>query len=168
MSLDDFFAANWLYQRRYWMWSGLLKVFGFVTLTYFLLMLAITSFYDQISWQLVIFWLLASVLFGLGMAVFLPVISWVAMRLSVKRTFDQLSLGLPVEYEIDATRFRAANEQGTTTLAWDNLYDFVQDRRLLLLRRTRRVFFVLPKAQLSGEELGTLLGRLREAGVKEG
>jgi hypothetical protein len=169
LSLDDFIAANVLYLRRYWIWSGLLKVFLFATPSYFLLMLAFMALTEPNFGPWAIEWLLqTSLWFGLGMVVLLPLVTLVAMRLHVKRQFNQLSLGVPVEYEVDATGFRAANEQGTSTLTWNRLYDFVQNRRLLLLRRTRRIFFVLPKAQLGREELDAVLACLREAGVKEG
>jgi hypothetical protein len=169
LSLDDFIAANVLYLRQYWIWSGLLKVFLFAMPSYFLLMLAFMAFTEPNFGPWVIEWLLQiSLWFGLGMVVFLPLVTLVAMRLHVRRQFNQLSLGLPVEYEVDATGFRAANEQGTSTLTWNRLYDFIQDRRLLLLRRTPKIFFVLPKTQLGGEELETILAFLRQAGVKEG
>jgi hypothetical protein len=169
LTLEDFIAANMLYLRRYWVWSGLVKVFIFTTLSYFVLMLGATALIEPNLGQFEIEWVLQlSLWFGLGMIVFLPIVSWVTMRLQVKRQFEQLSLGLPVEYEIDANGFGAVNEQGTSTLTWDRLYDFVQDRRLLLLRRTRRVFFALPKAQLSNEQLETILACMRGAGVREG
>ena len=169
LTLDDFVAANVLCQRRYWLWSGLLKAFAWSATSYFLLMLGVTAVTEPTFGQFVVEWVLQlSLWLGLFMAVFLPVVSWVAMRFSVKRQFEQLSLHLPVEYGIDAKGFRAANAEGTSTLTWDRLYDFVQDRRLLLLRRTRRIFFVLPKAQLSSEELESILAYLRGAGVKEG
>jgi hypothetical protein len=169
LSLDDMIAANMLYQRRYWIWSGLLKIFAFGTPSYFLLMLAVMTFTGPTLDRAVIEWLLqASLCVGLGMVVFIPLISLLAMRLAVKRQFEQLCVGLPIEYEIDANGVRASNEQGTATLTWDRFSDFVQDSRLLLLRRTRRVFFVLPKGQLGSDELETILACLRQAGVEEG
>ena len=168
LTLDDFIAANMLYLRRYWVWSGLLKFYAFGALAFFLLMLVFTALEQALSWQFVSGLLLASLGFGMGMLVLMPIVSWVAMRLAVKRQFEQLSLDLQAEYEIDTNGFGAANAEGTSTLRWDRLYDFIQDRRLLLLRRTRRIFFVLPKAQLSSEELETILACLRAAGVKEG
>ena len=169
LSLDDFIAANLLYQRRYWIWRGLLKVFALTVPSYFLLMLGVTTFTEPALERYVFEWLLQiSLCVGVGMTLFIPLASLLGMRLAVKRQFEQLSLGLPAEYEIDAKGLRAVNEQGTATLTWDRFSDFVQDRRLLLLKRTRRVFFILPKAQLSGEELQATLTYLREAGVKEG
>jgi len=168
LALDDIIRANVLYQRRYWIWSGLLKVFAFATLAYLLLMLAVTAFTEPTFDQFLIEWLLQlSFCVGLGMAVFMPFVSLLLMRLTAKRQFQQLSLGLPTEYEIDANGLRAANEQGTATLTWDRFSDFVQDRRFLLLRRTRRVFCVLPKAQLGSGQLETILACVRGAGVKE-
>ena len=43
LSFGDYLAANVLYQRRYWLWSGLLKLVGGVGLVFFLLMLALTA-----------------------------------------------------------------------------------------------------------------------------
>jgi hypothetical protein len=168
ITLDDYIAANVLYQRRYWIFSGLLKAYGLGAVAFFLLMLVFTAIDEQLTWQSVLAGLLASLGFGFLMPVLIPVVSLVKMRLSVKRQFEQLSLGLPIEYEIDSNGLRAANEQGTATLTWDLFHDFVQDRRLLLLRRARRMFFILPKAQLGSEQLETILACVREAGVKEG
>lgn len=168
MSFGDYLAANILYQRRYWLWSGLLKTFCLTSVLFFALMLAATAFDAPISWPLVIANLIGGILFGLGMTVFMPILCLIAMRRTARRTFDQLSLGLPTTYELDASGLRAANRQSTSTLVWSDLADFVQDGRLLLLRRTPRLFFVLPKAQLASEELDALLTLLRGVGVKEG
>ena len=167
LTLDDFIAANMLYLRRYWVWSGLLKFYAFGAVAFFLLMLVFTALEQLLTWQFIAGLLVASLGFGLGMLVLMPMVSWVAMRLAVKRQYEQLALALPAEYEIDAHGFRAANEIGVSTLPWDRICDFVHDGRVLLLRRTRRIFFVLPKAQLSSEELTTTLAYLRAAGVKE-
>jgi hypothetical protein len=169
LTLDEFVAANGLCLRRYWLWSGLLKLFAWSAASYFLLMLGVTAFTEPTFGRFVVEWVLQlSLGLGLFMVVFMPLVTWVAMRLSVKRQFEQLSLDLPVEYEIDTEGFRVANTEGAMRLTWDRLYDFVQDGRLLLLRRTRRIFFVLPKAQLGSEELETILAFLRGAGVRAG
>ena len=168
LSFGDYLAANVLYQRRYWLWSGLLKLVGGVGLVFFLLMLALTALDGPLTWSLVVAQLVAALLFGLGMAVIIPIISLIKMRLKAPKIFEQMSLALPITYEIDNDGVRAANEQGTATLTWDRFSDFVQDRRLILLRRTPLAFFILPKAHLSSDELETILACLRAAGVQEG
>jgi uncharacterized membrane protein YhaH (DUF805 family) len=167
LAFEDYVAANLLYQRRYWLWSGLLKMFCVCGLTFAIMMLAITALDEPLSVLDLFAQALGGMLFGLGMAAVIPLVSLVAMRLRAKGMFEQLSLGLPVTYEVDGQGFHAANEQSTSTLAWDKLCNFVQNDRLLLLRRTATLFFALPKSQLAHEDLDALLALLRQAGVKE-
>ena len=168
LSLEDFVAANRLYLRSYWIWWGLLKVYVFTALAYFLLILGLLAVDEPMTWPVVAYWLRFSLLFGLGMAVLMPIVTLAIMHLRVKRQFEQLSLGLPTGYEINGDGFRAANELATATLACNRLCDFIQNRRFLLLRRTQAIFFILPKAQLTSAELESLLSLLQEAGVTEG
>jgi hypothetical protein len=157
-----------LYQKRYWLAGGLLKTFGFGATAFFMVMLIITAIDQSLTSSLVLDNLVTSVCFGLAMIVVIPLASFISMRFAAPRTFEQVSLGLPVTYEMDETGLSAANAKSTTNLVWGDLTDFVQDRRLLLLRRTRRIFFPLPKSQLDQEQLSAIFTLLREGGVPQG
>lgn len=167
LSLGDYIAANWLYQRKYWRSYGLLKVFSFGAGAFFLVMLILTVLDQPLDGPAIYALFPGSLLVGLIMAVVIPLISAVTMLLTAKRQFQEMSLDRPATYEFDDQGFRAATNEGTADLRWSRLYDFVQDRRVLLIRRTRRIFFILPKSQLSSDELGQIMAHMREAGVRE-
>jgi len=131
------------------------------------MILVLTALDEPLDWPITWNLIRSSFLFGLVMVVVIPLVSAVSMLLVARRHFREMSLELPATYKFDDQGFCAANDQGTANLAWDRLYDFVQDRRVLLLRRTRRIFFILPKSQFTEEELGELVSCMRKAGVRE-
>ncbi|MEO6387108.1 MAG: YcxB family protein [Croceibacterium sp.] len=145
----------------------MLKMFCFGGIAFFLAILALTAFDEPLTWTLVVGLIGAGLLFGAAMAVVIPVVSLITMRMSAKRMFEQMWIGLPITYEMDEQGLRAANQQSTSSLPWDTFCDSIQDERVLLLRRTTRIFFILPKAQLTVQDLTSISSLLRGAGVKE-
>ncbi len=79
----------------------------------------------------------------------------------------QGTIDLPVSWIINADGYDCTNGEETSRQGWSRLLDFVQNERLLLLRRTRGLFFGIPKAQLTEPQLAELLDILRNAGVRE-
>jgi hypothetical protein len=167
LALRDYIAANWLYQRKYWLWSGLVKVYGLAVGLFVLMMLVFSALDEPLTLPIVLYHLENGLILGLVMVVAIIILSAVKMLLTAKRYFREMSLERPMTYEFDDQGFRAANDEGTANLAWDRLYDFVQDRSVLLLRRTRRLFFILPKSQFTRDELVQIVSCMRKAGVRE-
>jgi hypothetical protein len=168
LSFKDYIAANVLYQKRYWLWSGVLKTFCGGSFAFFLLLVIFTALDGPITWEIILGQLFTGIAFGVGMTVFIPILSLFMMRIQARRTFEQLSLGLPALYEIDEEGLRGGNEQASVKLPWNAIRDFVEDGRLLLIRRTSRIFFVVPKSQVAKEQLRAVMTYLGEAGVKRG
>ena len=168
LTLADYVAANLLYQRRYWFWSGLAKVFAFGAGVYILAWIVIATFAGVLTSETPVGMLTWSLGVGAALTILIPGVSLISMRLTAKKRFRLLSLGLPISYEVDEVSFRAASDEGTSNLRWEKLFDFIQNERLLLIRRARAVFFILPKAQMTGAELMDVLTALRNGGVREG
>ena len=139
LSLSDYIAANWLYQRKYWLPYGLLKIYAIGVPVFFVVMLIATAIDESIDRSIVWDLFLCSLIFGLIMVVVLPLICAIKMLLFAKRHFREMSLDAPTSYQFDDQGLRGANDEGTFNLQWNRLYDFVQARRELLIRRTRRI-----------------------------
>ena len=168
LTLADYVAANLLYQRRYWFWSGLAKTFAFGAGTYIVAWIVIATFAGVLTSETPLGLLTWSLGVGVALTILIPFVSLVAMRLTAKKRFNQLSVGLPISYEVDEESFRATNDEGISNLRWERLFDFVQNERLLLIRRAKALFFILPKAQLTESELAGVLVALRNGDVHEG
>jgi hypothetical protein len=168
-SYDDYYASNRLIRSKAWapvkMAKPALIVFAAAILVS---LLAATSdgipWREQLPYSLAIgivstaLWLLLC--FGLG-----------ELRLGkqAKKLYDQLgTISLPVTYRIDPETMSAESSEGNSRHPWSRFQDYLLDDRLLLLRRTDSMFFLIPVGQLSEGTLPTLIDMLEIAGLKRG
>ena len=168
LSLDDYIAANFLYHRKYWLWRGLVRLFAMTAVGWFAVMLVWMFVVGELDRDMLMRLLQWSLWVGVGMTLFLPVFSYVLLRIRAPKFYRKLGYHNPSDIELDDAGVRASTAEGIATWPWANLHDFVQDGRVLLIRRARMVFVIVPKAQLDRETLEAVIAMLRAHGVKEG
>ena len=78
------------------------------------------------------------------------------------------TLALPTHYSLSADRFRARYSEGTSDHPWTRFCDYVDEGKVLMLRRTPGFLFIIPKHQLSEQQLDDLFALLAQVGVKRG
>ena len=78
------------------------------------------------------------------------------------------TMALPTHYSFSADRFRANYSEGSSDHPWTRFCDYVDEGKVLMLRRTPGFLFIIPKHQLSEQQLDDLFALLAQVGVKRG
>lgn len=169
LSLDDYMSANWLILRRYFFWSGVLKLFGFSAIAFGMIMQVISLVFDGAAgWANMPMNVLAGLCFGILMTILIPAISAAKLHILAPRRYREVATAdLPINWEMDSSGYRASNAEGSADLPWDRLQDFSQDDRSIIFRRAKMVIAIIPKSQLGSHDLAGALAFLNGAGVKE-
>lgn len=76
------------------------------------------------------------------------------------------TMELPTHYDLTAASFKASYGEGTSVHPWSRFLDYVDDKQVLLLRRTLGFMFVIPKRSLTPQQLQDFHTLLSEVGVK--
>ena len=102
--------------------------------------------------------LAAALLFALLAA--LPLL----FRRTAKRTLaEHPGLSDPIAYEIGEDALGIQTSRSQARYRWDELHDWREDERIVLILLTRQLFYVVPKAQVEPLALYALLERLGAA-----
>ncbi|CAH0496595.1 YcxB family protein [Novosphingobium sp. CECT 9465] len=166
MPFEEYLAANWLMIRRNWLWRGVIR---------YLLVLGpiLAAIIESGAWVRDGFdaaRLVASLLLGLAfaagaLAVTFLWFSWSVPR-SARKAYAELKLdGVATTYTFNQTELLVSNTLGTARLPWDHITTWTENTRMILLCRTRMMFFCIPKSQVDVGELEALRSALIAANV---
>ena len=84
----------------------------------------------------------------------------------MRRTYAQIQFeGAPLTYGFDANGMTLTMPQSHASLNWPQLYGWIEDERHLLLLRTERSYFIVPKAQVDPAMLAQFRAAIIAAAV---
>jgi hypothetical protein len=139
---EDYWAAQKLFILKRQL-AGKKRITLIVSEALFLLMAALTAATGQ--------WGIATFFFVFGMSfVWLPL--W--LKWNYRKEFaKQKSLHFPLDIELSHDGYRTKNELGEGHARWEMFDAWLEDESLfMLLPKTPRLFYMLPKRSLSTEE----------------
>ena len=166
MPYEDYLAANWLMVRRNWLWRGAFRYVAFVGG----LISSINFATSAVAGKLDVTQVVADVVTGLVFAVGALVVTflwllWCIPR-AAKKAYAQLFVdGVETTYNFGETGIHIANSLGTSDFEWRHITKWVEDDRLILLFRTRLMFFCIPKNQIDAETKDALIKAMSDASV---
>jgi hypothetical protein len=76
------------------------------------------------------------------------------------------TLMLPNVHRLTHDRFQTRYEEGSSDHPWSRFMDYIDAGTVLILRRTAGFVFIVPKHQLSVQQLDDLIALLAQAGIK--
>jgi YcxB-like protein len=166
MPYVDYLAANWLMIRRAWLWRGLIK---YLLVVGVILTAIIESGYlfrdgfDAIR-------LAGSLVAGLVCAACALAINflwygWCIPRNALKAYAELKLEGVETTYTFDQNEVQVASSLGTSQLPWDHITSWAENDQILLLFRTRLMFFCISKQQIPTGVIDELRSALVAANV---
>ena len=165
----DYSAANRLVRYEKWSFPRIARSAAIMTLA---VSIAITSIRMSkgATWQEE---LPTSLAFGLGAAAFWLLfcfgIGELQLSKAIRKAYDQIgTVSLPTRYRFTDEGMQAEYEEGNSHHGWNRIIDFLLDRRVLMLRRTDAMFFLIPVSQVAPDQLSELFGLLERVGIKRG
>ena len=110
---------------------------------------------------------------GASFAVFMLAVRFVVCWLQLPGSSNKQyaltgTLALPTHYSVSSDRFRAKYDEGSSDHPWTRFCDYVDEGKVLMLRRTPGLLFIIPKHQLSAQQLDDLFALLAQVGVRRG
>lgn len=78
------------------------------------------------------------------------------------------TLMLPTSYRLSPQRFHCSFEEGSSDHPWMRFLDYVDAGSVLTLRRKPGFLYIIPKHQLTAQQLEELTALLVEVGIKRG
>lgn len=166
LNYEDYLAANWLMMRRRMLWRGVIRFTVTATILYSILGVSIRFLSQGPSVNGAFAEIVTGFCLTLAVIAALSVYWLWCIPRSARKAWPQLHLdGLPTVHEFDETGIRIANDRGTANFEWHMLSSWTEDDRLLLMFRTKSMSHVVPKAQVSKEQLDALRTALIDAGV---
>jgi hypothetical protein len=168
-SYDDYYASNRLIRSKAWAPRKIAKpaliMFGVATLVG-----QFVATNDGMPWREQLPYSLGIGIFGAGVWLLLCFgLGEFRLGAQTRKLYDQLgTISLPATFRIDSEALSAENAEGNSKHSWSRFQDYLLDERVLLLRRTDSMFFLIPVGQLSEGTLPTVIDTLGQVGVKRG
>ncbi len=166
MPYEDYLAANWLMVRRNWLWRGALRYVVGVGGLIFAINLATSAVSNELSLERIVADGITGLVFAIGaLAVTFLWLLWCIPR-AAKKAYAQLFVdGVETTYSFSASGIHIANSLGTSDFKWQHITKWVEDDRLILLFRTRLMFFCIPKNQIDAAIQDALVKAMSDASV---
>ena len=166
LSYEDCLAANWLHNRRHWLWRKLTKYWLGVAVLYTALIAVITALDKTFELSDIP----QQALYGLGGATLVLVlllgISFVTLPRRVRRLYSQSGLiGLDVAFQFDDLCLQSFHPETSTSFAWSRFLHRGENDQFVLLYLTEHSFHILPKRQIQQETLESLQQTIRAASI---
>lgn len=169
LSFDDYLAANRLIFRRYWKPARFLSVFAATAALYFAVMLVIFASDGKVTSAHLPFLLTAPPLVAAAAIGGIVATGWLRMPAISRKTFREFAtIELPTDYQFDDTRMISSNASGQAIVEYALFTDYLISQRLILLRRTRLIFFGFPRDRIEPWQDAELLRLIETHGIKRG
>ena len=166
MPFEDYLAANWLIIRRNWFWRGVIRYLLVLGPTLAAITVSGSLVRDGFDAARLVASLITGLVFAAGaLAVTFLWFSWYIPR-SARKAYAELKLdGIATTYTLNQGELLVSNTLGTSRLPWDHITTWTENSQMILLCRTRMMFFCVPKSQVEVGELEALRSALISANV---
>lgn len=165
---EDYKSANWLIFRKAWLSTRTLKIPLILIVVFSAINLV--SYCLRCGWNADVLWwaIRESLPVAIGATLGAGGFCALSLALQCRKIFRQLgTVDQAVEFTFSETGLSAICETGSSNLVWKHLSDFLLSKRMLILRRTAAMIYLIPLHQLDPGIIDETVSLIRSGGVKQ-